>query len=952
VEEDAGADEASDEDSEEDADADDADDALGAELRGVRFALRCSLDARPRCVTPGCPCGGMAQPEAAASAWCVAPLSWRRLLHVCASDERLSPAHATLQLACGRDGGDGEPVLLLPALRCEAPLPGLPELPPAHASDDDDTPAAVEPSWRHVRALLALQQQAAALRGDLTAALAAHAEHAQEAATAGLEPEASRSLSLGARLLHALHADATACAAALAGGGGFSFAEHLTLQTAFPDAVRLGCRLIGALAPALCDEAAELAAAEALGQVILRLHESALVEDVHSAARVLREACEAALVLITRAPAGASRHDVAAAAEAREHHAAAAVLLVLTYDTAVSDSNPNPDGFIHFTSALSQLAARFSLSAAAAAASAADARALSGACRAAGRLFRAVTAHPRTVPGLCAFDEHFSECGGGMSEELCALELALCTLIGTLHVLRDALAAADARTARWVLTYALLPAAFWQLQRSRAQMAGLRRGLRPGPDIARLHVRCAFCVCRACAPRRQHGHAGLVLACVFGGSGLDVVCAAAAAHAACRRPAARLVAHLFQHARADGMRVAATAPVREALLAARVAESTRDASATAAAAAAAAGMPLREGAQLAGLLPPVRDDADEADLLSGGEEDDDCSSVGLSEDDEEDDAAAAASSAPVPPRRRVHTALLLDRALCAVTGAARADALPTLAEQAAAVEAFAGAAQRVKLLTAEIAQLKAQGAAAAATAREMSDALQALQAQTASREAEAAAAHAAAAVRRQKKSAKKQRRKAMAGATAPPPLHAAPAAPPAAAADENSDAAGSDDEEVDAEAMARALRRGGGGARGARGGIAGGGAARAAPPAAAEPAAPPSQQAEARSPDAPAAAASRGARAPLPKPRPAPPPLLPLLPHEQEQQQQQQDDDDDDDALCVCCLDAARDTPLPGCAAAHAPVLCAPCAVAVCARAGPTCPLCRAPVVVVAGAVA
>jgi hypothetical protein len=49
------------------------------------------------------------------------------------------------------------------------------------------------------------------------------------------------------------------------------------------------------------------------------------------------------------------------------------------------------------------------------------------------------------------------------------------------------------------------------------------------------------------------------------------------------------------------------------------------------------------------------------------------------------------------------------------------------------------------------------------------------------------------------------------------------------------------------------------------------------------------------------------------------------------------------DALCVICLDAERDTPLPGCAAAHAAVLCSGCAARVLLAAAPTCPLCRAP---------
>jgi hypothetical protein len=58
-----------------------------------------------------------------------------------------------------------------------------------------------------------------------------------------------------------------------------------------------------------------------------------------------------------------------------------------------------------------------------------------------------------------------------------------------------------------------------------------------------------------------------------------------------------------------------------------------------------------------------------------------------------------------------------------------------------------------------------------------------------------------------------------------------------------------------------------------------------------------------------------------------------------------EDEAHEDDGLCVCCLDAERDTPLAGCADAHPPVMCAACAVLLCARAAPACPLCRAPVV-------
>ena len=59
----------------------------------------------------------------------------------------------------------------------------------------------------------------------------------------------------------------------------------------------------------------------------------------------------------------------------------------------------------------------------------------------------------------------------------------------------------------------------------------------------------------------------------------------------------------------------------------------------------------------------------------------------------------------------------------------------------------------------------------------------------------------------------------------------------------------------------------------------------------------------------------------------------------------EQDAAHEDDGLCIICLDAERSTPLPGCADAHAPVLCATCAAAMCARAAQqaVCPWCSAP---------
>jgi hypothetical protein len=51
----------------------------------------------------------------------------------------------------------------------------------------------------------------------------------------------------------------------------------------------------------------------------------------------------------------------------------------------------------------------------------------------------------------------------------------------------------------------------------------------------------------------------------------------------------------------------------------------------------------------------------------------------------------------------------------------------------------------------------------------------------------------------------------------------------------------------------------------------------------------------------------------------------------------------DDDELCVCCMDAPRDTALRACADKHAPVLCAACAASVLVQGSKVCPWCSTP---------
>jgi hypothetical protein len=244
----------------------------------------------------------------------------------------------------------------------------------------------------------------------------------------------------------------------------------------------------------------------------------------------------------------------------------------------------------------------------------------------------------------------------------------------------------------------------------------------------------------------------------------------------------------------------------------------------------------------------------------------------------------------------------------------------------------------------------------------LDDALRALSGQTAAEaaacaaaslleeeEAEKAAAAAAKAKRTKKKKGAAARRGEAAAAGAAAAGGAGALEEPGPQRDGNKE---EDVGAVDEADMARALRRGGAGAKAVRPRLGRSFAADAALELqcqqAVTSAAPPQQQQPSR-------------RVPLPKPRPAmrsapaahaaaatpappaakqsiiapavlpPPTSAPCdAPHE-------------DDALCVCCLDEPRDTALPGCGAAHPPVMCAGCAVRLLARAVPTCPVCRRP---------
>jgi hypothetical protein len=542
-----------------------------------------------------------------------------------------------------------------------------------------------------------------------------------------------------------------------------------------------------------------------------------------------------------------------------------------------------------------------------------------------------------------------------------------------------------------------------------------------------------FCAGRCCAPRRAEGGAPQTLALLLetegshegglltlygaaaaaaaggardiGNDGLAMLCGVLVKHESCRRPVARLLAYVAQGACGDERSARAFDRVHmiNALIQARFAD---------------ASMPLRtyEGAaSLRRVRPRVLDDADDGEDAGPGQGE----GVGLSEADcsgreDGDDSGDGASSQP----RKRSAARLLDRAICAISGAHRADEYDRAFQNGTDASAAAEAAA-AQLLAEEEADAARGGAAAggkksrkakkkktkkpAASTQptllrededeEDEDASVAAspppppaslapppspppplpqQQQQQPRDEEAADAVPAGGAGRSKKSRKAKAKKNSAVATVAQlqEQEATSAAPVAASggdeADAEADGGGGGDEadaEMDEADMARALRPGG-----SR--VAVINAPRLMPSSAAAPERQPPPPVQAR---APAEAPRRRQQqqphvqpllVPVPLPLPPPPPpdavtsdaaLAAIFPwmalhdaapvhNPQQRAGAVVDAAHEDDTLCVCCLDAERDTPLPGCAGAHPPVMCGACAVVLCARASPACPLCRAPV--------
>jgi hypothetical protein len=246
-------------------------------------------------------------------------------------------------------------------------------------------------------------------------------------------------------------------------------------------------------------------------------------------------------------------------------------------------------------------------------------------------------------------------------------------------------------------------------------------------------------------------------------------------------------------------------------------------------------------------------------------------------------------------------------------------------------------------------------------------------------EAEAAAAAAEKAARARAKKKDKKAAKKAAGA-GPASGAAEEREEQEAAAAAAAEAPARDDAEVDAAAMARALRGGGAAVNSARVAAS---VVVAAPAPWLEPAPlppPPPRQhqplaAAAPLPLPPLPPPSQPPQPPQPPQQPPPPPPMPLPPQEAEPFDRTPDAElaalfpwmglypaaavaapspappppcedapHEDDGLCVVCLDAPRDTPLGGCAAAHPPCVCGSCAARLRTAAAPACPLCRAPV--------
>lgn len=425
-----------------------------------------------------------------------------------------------------------------------------------------------------------------------------------------------------------------------------------------------------------------------------------------------------------------------------------------------------------------------------------------------------------------------------------------------LEMMMDAVRDGDARVARWVLTYCLLPAGACTptIRDPLALLLTSTLAIRYSPAYVytaeRRALRCGrtpealqHCKCAKCVPSRDDGSILADKDASFAFEWVAVAAATAEAFPDCRFIAARTVAYAVQGASRGDILADSICHLQRARMMASswpggvAGEQRRDAAISALYRA-----PNRLALAGLRLQPPIRDDCDEADIIKSvdaARAKADAEGSGRAMSDDEDEAVA---SQLVP--------LLLDRALCALTSDGGADGRPSL----------------------EVATARAEAAAAALLAEE------------AAAKAGPAAATSAAGGKKKRPGSSARKRAAASGQ----------AAPAAAALAESDDVAA-----ADATDGALASRDDG----------------------------------PAASPEAQSAPSADDALAELF-------PWLALGPPAA----QRIDPAHEDDALCIICLDADRDTPLPGCAAAHAPVLCAACAVAVCARAAKAvCPWCDAP---------
>ena len=865
------------------------------------------------------------------------PLTWRQMMEAVVSDDRLA-SNVDVSIA-----GHLKLVMLVHVLYYRIPLPGLWHAAPAlktHAPGTkiDTFPSSIFESEPLDECLAPQSKSVVSYSIEVCLASAQQRARAIDGRAAGSMLQdtllAFRALPpLGTRV-----PDPRVQRQLLASGGA-GVAERILARGVVSCswmALYAAQALVSAMAPALTDMTSALALIYALSDSFCNLCMQDSEAYREALSMTFDSACDALFALLT----GGAESDCAPHAEATRTSAspvARAVAAVLLSTECGGISNPAGDAAQKQRGILQSLlrcAVRLGKSS--------NVKSTHCGLRSVGRLFRALVAQPR---------------GDGVHlADSAAQNVADVALQSSARLLSRAIDGRNELVTTWLMTYALLPRAYVDVVVRRRHAAALASGL---SEIAATEVAAApvpFCLAQCCAPRRDDGGAAATLIPLLSNNVTMVYIMSCAAQAhQCRASVARFIAYMFQGCTA-GLDPEALIFMRAALLTGRLACFIE----------AAASVPLELPAAVQAahdeclasctgrsslaetptlallaelpLLSPVLDDADEPDLLyaagCGPHLRDDDGGANLSDWDEDETDS--------PERVSARHALLLDRALCAVTGAARADGQPGPGERAAAASAAASAAAA-----------RADAAMAALLAEE---------------EAEAEARGGTKGKRSSKKNRKSKPAKPAAATAALPS-----AAEPAGEADA--------DTELDAAAMARALGRGGGAASVSNTARVAASVVVAAPAPIVERGAPPStaccahapqldsarrapetsspaqrkppsrqqpqpqqppQQATHATPDVQLAALFPGLS--LASASPAAPPSAPQ-PAGVANAGTADDSAHEDDALCICCLDSPRDTALPGCAGAHADVLCAPCAALLCDRPAPVCPLCREPVV-------